>query len=242
MFIPFINGTRQVISQFEGYGTLEEIDICKYRETGGEMLRLDRILEKEGLDINRYKASKQADVLMLFYLFSTEKLIELFTRLNYDFKPEHIPANIAYYEKRTTHGSTLSKIVDSWVLARANRKRSWSNFQTALLSDFNDLQGGTTSEGIHLGAMAGSVDLVQRCFTGLVMRNNELFLNPVLPDNIYYLELRLKYLSQWLSVRLTQQKLIITADPNWVNELAINIRGNQYKLKAGEVKEISLEK
>ncbi|MBK0403357.1 glycoside hydrolase family 65 protein [Adhaeribacter sp. BT258] len=240
MFIPFIDGSQQVISQFEGYEKLEDLDICKYRETGGEMLRLDRILEKEGLDINRFKASKQADVLMLFYLFSTEKLIGIFDRLGYDFKPEHIPANIAYYEQRTTHGSTLSKIVYSWVLARADRKRSWSNFQTALLSDIDDLQGGTTSEGIHLGAMSGSVDLVQRCFTGLELLNNELLLNPVLPDNIYYLELRLKYLGHWLSLRLTQQKLIIAPDPDWTNDITINIRGNLYKLKAGEVKEINL--
>ncbi|MFC5271219.1 glycoside hydrolase family 65 protein [Adhaeribacter terreus] len=240
MFIPFINHTKQVISQFEGYEALQELDIRKYRETEGKMLRLDRILEKEGLDINRYKASKQADVLMLFYLFSTEKLLDIFTRLGYDFKPEHIFANIIYYEKRTTHGSTLSKIVYSWVLARSNRKRCWGDFQTALLSDIEDIQGGTTSEGIHLGAMAGSVDLVQRCFTGLVMSNHELLLNPVLPDKIYYLELRLKYLGNWLSVKLTQQKLVVAADPDWKNEICLNFRGKMHTLRAGDVQEIDL--
>jgi hypothetical protein len=28
-------------------------------------------------------------------------------------------------------------------------------------------QGGTTAEGIHLGAIAGTVDLLQRCYSGL---------------------------------------------------------------------------
>ena len=36
----------------------------------GDIHRLDRILEAEGDTTNRYKLSKQADVLMLFYLFS----------------------------------------------------------------------------------------------------------------------------------------------------------------------------
>ncbi len=46
----------------------------------GDIHRLDRILDAEGDDVNRYKASKQADVLMLFYLFSSEELLELFHR------------------------------------------------------------------------------------------------------------------------------------------------------------------
>ena len=29
-----------------------------------------------------------------------------------------------------------------------------------------DTQGGTTKEGIHLGAMAGTIDILQRCYTG----------------------------------------------------------------------------
>ena len=38
-------------------------------------------------------------------------------------------------------------------------------FLNALYSDVADMQGGTTAEGIHLGAMAGTIDVVQRCFT-----------------------------------------------------------------------------
>src|SRR4029079_10797439 len=39
-------------------------------------------------------------------------------------------------------------------------------FQQVLKSDVADIQGGTTPEGIHLAPMVGSVDLLQRCFTG----------------------------------------------------------------------------
>ena len=63
-----------IISQFEGYGDLKEFDWEGYRKRYGDIHRLDRILEAEGDTTNRYKVSKQADVLMLFYLLSAEEL------------------------------------------------------------------------------------------------------------------------------------------------------------------------
>ena len=45
---------------------------------------------------------------MLFYLFSAQELGELFRRLGYPFDPEMIHRNVAYYDARSSHGSTLS--------------------------------------------------------------------------------------------------------------------------------------
>src|SRR5690606_39383052 len=64
MYVPFHDG---VISQFDGYAALAELGWAGSRERYGDIRRLDRILEAEGDTPNRYKASKQADVLMLFY-------------------------------------------------------------------------------------------------------------------------------------------------------------------------------
>src|SRR5690606_37372625 len=133
----------------------------------GNIQRLELILEAEGDSANRYKVSKQADVLMLFYLFSSDELRELFRHLGYPFEYETIPRNVAYYDARSTHGSTLSRVVHAWVLARSNRPKAMRYYAEALQSDVSDIQGGTTAEGIHLGAMAGTVDLVQRVSTGI---------------------------------------------------------------------------
>ncbi|MEX0929547.1 MAG: hypothetical protein WDZ53_09090, partial [Balneolales bacterium] len=73
MFIPF-SANGKIIHQFEGFENLAELDWDKYKAEYGEIMRLDDLLEKEGDRINRYKAVKQADVLMLFYLFSAEEL------------------------------------------------------------------------------------------------------------------------------------------------------------------------
>jgi trehalose/maltose hydrolase-like predicted phosphorylase len=48
------------------------------------------------------------------------------------------------------------------VLARSDRPRSWRFFAEALASDVHDVQGGTTAEGTHLGAMAGTFDVRYR--------------------------------------------------------------------------------
>ena len=93
MLIPFHDG---VISQFEGYADLKEFDWLGYTERYGDIMRLDRILEAEGDTPNRYKLSKQADVLMLFYLLSATELEELLTRLGYEWDPELIPRTIDY--------------------------------------------------------------------------------------------------------------------------------------------------
>lgn len=223
MYIPFVED--EIILQFDGFNELKDLDWKKYRKKYGEVLRLDRILEKEGDSPNNYKATKQADVLMLFYLFSANELVSCFKQLGYKFKPESIPKNIEYYRKITSHGSTLSQVIYSWVSARSDRKRSWYNFRQALLSDFRDIQGGTTPEGIHLGAMAGTVDIIQRCYTGMEIREDVLWFNPRLPDEIEELKFQIRYRSHWIKIKLNQEKMWIDFDKGWAEPVKVNING-----------------
>jgi hypothetical protein len=127
--------------------------------------------------------SKQADVLMLFYRLSAEELRELLQRLGYDLTRDTISRTIEYYLARTSHGSTLSALVHAWVLGRANRDHALEHSPDCSGGDTADIQGGTTAEGVHLAAMAGSVDVLQRRFTGLETRGNMLRFNPRGPSN-----------------------------------------------------------
>jgi alpha,alpha-trehalase len=217
-----------IISQFEDYDRLEEFDWEGYRTKYGDIRRLDRILEAEGDSVNRYKASKQADVLMLFYLFSAEELGEVFARLGYDFDSGTIPKNVDYYLERTSNGSTLSAIVHSWVLARSDRGRSWGLLKEALESDISDIQGGTTAEGIHLGAMAGTVDLVQRGQTGLVIREDYIRLNPCLPEELEGLQLCIRYRGSWLGIDISCERMVVSAPNGWSGPDRLLIRDSWY--------------
>ncbi len=231
LVIPFHDG---VISQFEGYEKLREFDWQGYAAKYGDIQRLDRVLEAEGDDPNNYKVSKQADALMIFYLFSAEEIARVFEGLGYAFRPGMIPDTIDYYEARTSHGSTLSFLAHAWVLARSDRQRSWELALTALEADIADIQDGTTPEGIHLGAMAGTVDLIQRCYTGIEMRPEALAFNPRLPAEVTRLEMCLAYGHHVLDVTVTQTALTIASRPAVADPVTITYRGWARPLPPGQ--------
>ena len=229
-----------IISQFEGYEELEELDWDGYRAKYGNIHRLDRILEAEGDTPNRYKLSKQADVLMLFYLFSSDAIEKLLKGLGYDFDSSQISKNIDYYMARTSHGSTLSRIVHSWVLARSDRIRSWNFFTEALESDISDSQGGTTKEGIHLGAMAGSVDLIQRGYTGIEMHGDVLWFDPCLPDEVRQLYMRIRYRDHLLMLTMNHEKLKVASVKVNVKPVKVGVKDDVRQIGGGETHEFIL--
>jgi trehalose/maltose hydrolase-like predicted phosphorylase len=230
-----------IISQFEGYERLQELDWEGLRRRHGDIRRLDRILEAEGDSPNRYKASKQADVLMLFYLLSADELRALLERLGYRLEPAAIPRNVDYYLHRTSHGSTLSGVVHAWVLARSDRPRSWTFFNEALASDVHDVQGGTTAEGIHLGAMAGSVDLAQRCYTGLEAREDVLWLNPSLPEELDGLDFEVRYRGHWgVNLHVTAEALQVLVAGSNAAPLKVGFKGEVVEIEPGGMREFPL--
>ncbi|WP_202976224.1 beta-phosphoglucomutase family hydrolase [Kocuria rosea] len=229
-----------VISQFEGYEDLEEFDWAAYRARYGNIGRLDLILQAEGDSTNRYKLSKQADVLMLFYLFSAEELRNLLARLGYTLPPELIPRTIRYYLARTSHGSTLSRLAHGWVLARTDRARSWALFEQALQADLADTQGGTTREGVHLGAMAGTADMVMRCYGGVEIREEALWLHPVLPDGLGAASFQLRYRGQPISISLSRHTMAMRLHPCSAAPIRVCAEGLERTLRPGQVWEVPL--
>jgi trehalose/maltose hydrolase-like predicted phosphorylase len=208
MFVPFHDDG--IISQFEGYDELQELDWERYRERYGNIQRLDRILRAEGDDPDRYKISKQADVVMLFYLFSSSALRGLFERLGYKYPADTAGRNIAYYDRRTSHGSTLSFVTFAGVLTALEPESSWERFLVALRSDAEDIQDGTTREGIHMGVMAGTVDLMQRAYPGTEIRDGVLHFQPRLPTSVEQMEFWMQFQRTPLLVSLGRDRLMLT--------------------------------
>lgn len=229
-----------VISQFEGYEQLAEFDWAGYRVRYGDIGRLDLILAAEGDSTNNYRLSKQADVLMLFYLFSAEELRELLDPMGYSLPPEAIRRTVEFYLSRTSHGSTLSRLVHSWVLARSDRHRSWSLFTRALDSDLADIQGGTTREGVHLGAMAGTVDMVLRCYAGLEIRGNLLWLHPTLPPELPRAAFEIVYRGQPIHVELTREQVSLALRPRSGPPITVCVEGQLSVLVPGERHAVAL--
>ena len=222
-----------VLSQFEGYEQLREFDWDGYRERYGDIHRLDRLLEAEGDSADRYKVSKQADVLMLLFLLSRNELCALLAELGYTVTEEQLERTLDYYLRRTSHGSTLSSVVNAWVLARYEPEEAWPFLQRALDSDVSDVQGGTTAEGIHLGAMAGTVDIVLRCLTGLRPRGAVLRFDPAVPAQIKQLRFSIHYRGHRVDVAFAQDRLTVSSRPGPARPITVLVGAESVELHPG---------
>lgn len=238
MFVPF-HGDG-IVSQFEGYERLAEFDWDRYRAEYGDIHRLDDILEAEGSSTNHYKLSKQADVLMLFFLLPAEELAGLFAGLGYAWDEGAIRRNTQYYMRRTSHGSTLSRVVHAWVLARCDRAHSWAMLREALGSDLGDIQGGTTAAGVHLGAMAGTVDIFQRCYTGLEARDGVLWLAPALPEALQGVSFRIRHRGAWIAVSVRCDCIRLRVDDDAPGPVEVRIAGRAERLMPGSSHEFGV--
>jgi trehalose/maltose hydrolase-like predicted phosphorylase len=108
----------------------------------------------------------------------------------------------------------------------------------ALASDLHDVQGGTTAEGIHLGAMAGTVDLAQRCYTGLETREDVLWLNPSLPEELDGLDFDVRYRGNWgINLHLTPDRLRVSVPASCAAPVRIGVKGEVVELAPGTNRE-----
>ena len=239
MFVPFHHDG--IISQFEGYEDLAELDWEDYRARYGNIQRLDRILRAEGEDPNRYKVSKQADTVMLFFLFSREELADIFQRLGYEYRTDTAQRTVEYYDERTSHGSTLSFITHAGVLAALDPESSWGRFLVALRSDVEDIQGGTTKEGIHTGVMCGTLDLVQRYYAGARVSDGVLQFDPRLPSQLDGLSFPMQFQRNLILVSVTHDRLTLSVDPEGASRpVRVSVRREVREMCPGDEAEFDL--
>ncbi len=171
-----------IIAQYDGYFNLKELDWDYYRKKYGNIHRMDRVLKAEGLSPDDFKVAKQADTLMLFYNLNTKEVTNIINKLGYQLPENYTEKNLEYYLQRTSHGSTLSRVVHAYLAEQlGNQQLSWEMFQQAITSDFKDIQGGTTAEGIHTGVMAGTIWIIYAAYAGIDFSGELLKVNPHLP-------------------------------------------------------------
>ena len=172
-----------ILAQYDGYFELNELNWDYYRQKYGNIYRLDRILKAEGKSADEFKVAKQADTLMTFYNINKTEVDTILNKLGYSLPADYLERNLNYYLNRTSHGSTLSRVVHARLAAMTgNTQLSWELYQDALGSDYVDIQGGTTGEGIHAGVMAGTILIALNTFAGINYREKYLSINPNLPE------------------------------------------------------------
>nr|WP_287410959.1 beta-phosphoglucomutase family hydrolase [Pseudodesulfovibrio sp.] len=225
-----------IISQFEGYMGLDELDWEGYRKRFYSIHRMDRILKAEGDNPDHYKVAKQADTLMTWYILEPEEVARILNQLGHKVEDplKLLKDNYDFYEQRTSHGSTLSKVVHA-VISRYiySSEISWDWFMEAMESDIRDTQGGTTIEGVHTGVMAGTLEVLKQDFAGLNMSSSPMRVDPELPA--HWGEMRFSFIwrSIWFDLVIEPDRVNMTAYHKGDKVVPVEIFGKPYKLKPG---------
>ncbi len=156
-----------IIKQFDGCTELRETDISRYKKSS----KVFTILRDYGFcDILKMQVYKQADLVMLFYL------------LDEMFDCETIRKNTVFYEKHTLHDSSLSMCIHSLVFAKLKMYDMADKlFYSSCCVDLGD-ETNNSDTGIHAAAAGGIMLELLYGYGGLRISDDELRLNPVLPQ------------------------------------------------------------
>ena len=195
----------QLYEQFAGFNRLEPVviaDLVPHRPIAADLLLgHERTLGAQVL--------KQADVLMLHHLVPGEVA------------PGSLEPNLAYYEPRTAHGSSLSPAIHAGLFARAGRfGPALEALRLACRIDVDDLTG-TTAGGVHLATMGGVWQALVFGFAGARASAAGLDFDPRLPEAWDELGVQLQFHGYPVRARIGHDTILIDADP----AVPVSVRG-----------------
>jgi trehalose/maltose hydrolase-like predicted phosphorylase len=89
--------------------------------------------------------------------------------------------------------------------------------------------------------MAGTVDLIQRGYTGLETREDVLRVDPALPAEIESIKLEVRYRGQWVRLEVFPEKLTIITDPSEDGAIVVSYGDETFEVPPGATREIPLD-
>jgi trehalose/maltose hydrolase-like predicted phosphorylase len=182
--------------QFAGFFALEPLVISEI--TSRRPIAADLLLSPER--VHQAQVVKQADVLMLHHLVPDEVA------------DGSLAANLAFYEPRTAHSSSLSPGVHAGLLARADRlEEARAALALTTRIDLDD-ESGSTASGVHIAAMGSVWQALALGFLGARPRGDVLELEPRIAPDWELLELRLRFRAAQLRVRVNAETIEVSSD------------------------------
>lgn len=221
-----------ILSPFEGFSSLKTFDIDQFRKKYGKQ-RIDWTLEAMGDSVELYQISKQADTSLLLYLFSPAELIELINYMGYEADKDMLERTVQYDIEHTAHESTLSRIVHAGALSRFDIEASWIFFQEAQLIDLLPEEDKGTSEGIHIGAMGGTLNVLQQHYLGLKVESDVLEVGPALPEGLGRVQINLFFRGVEIECEATNNKVILHSVQPTAGSVNVRYRKQKNILSGG---------
>lgn len=156
------------------------------------------LLHYHPLTLYRYQVCKQADTVLAHFLLEDEQALET------------IAATYDYYEKITTHDSSLSSCIFSIMATRLGKiDKAYQYFMETARLDLDNTHGNT-KDGLHMANMGGTWMAIVFGFGGLRIKEDGIYLSPVLPPNWTGYCFRFQTNGTSLEVLVEDQKVTIT--------------------------------
>lgn len=175
------------------------------------------LLHYHPLALYRRQVCKQADTVLSHFMFEDYQ------------KLSTIRNSFLYYEKITTHDSSLSTCIFSIEAARLGMiAKAYHYFgDSAKMDLFNTHKN--TKDGIHTANMAGTYMAVIYGFAGLRIRENGILLSPCIPEEWKYYRFRFACRKALVDVWIDHVKCRITLLEG--PSLAVYVNGQKYILE-----------
>ncbi len=200
-----------VIPEEDRYLEKKVIDLTPYKESDAVgTLFHDYNLEQ----VNEMQITKQADVLLLLFLF--ENL----------FAKEIKEKNWNYYEPKTTHDSSLSLSTHALLAADLGLKeQSYRLFKEARDIDMGEYMH-SSDDGIHAASIGGIWNATIFGYGGIRVLDGKLRIEPNLPNEWQSLAFEIEYKKAIVGVKIVGDKLMVSTD----REVTFEHNGKSYTI------------
>ena len=185
----------RIYRQFDGFGGLEPLIIS---EMMSRPVVADGLLGRER--VAGSQIIKQPDVLMMHHLVPEEVA------------PNSLAANLAFYEPRTAHGSSLSPAIHAALFARAGKADDGLGLlDVAAYLDLQD-RTATTAGGLHLATMGAVWQALAFGYAGVRPGADALQVDPRLPSAWEGLEIHVRFHGAPVRIAITHDGVTVEGD------------------------------
>ncbi|MBE0451448.1 MAG: glycoside hydrolase family 65 protein [Clostridia bacterium] len=175
------------------------------------------LLHYHPLTIYRHQVLKQADTILAHFLLE-------------DYADEQsICRGFDYYEKITTHDSSLSSCIYGIMASRCGyRKKAYDYFSDAVFLDLKDTHGNT-KDGLHIANISGTILSVIAGFAGFRNTDSGLRFRPYVPSEWEGYSFRMIYKGRDIKVSVNENFEVVLLKGDAV---VITVFDEQYELTA----------
>ncbi|MDR2072885.1 MAG: family 65 glycosyl hydrolase [Spirochaetaceae bacterium] len=174
------------------------------------------LLHYHPLHLYRHQVCKQADTVLAHFIFEDEQ------------DKETIRRSFLYYEKITTHDSSLSTCIFSIAASKLGyREKAYRYFGDSAMLDLDNTHGNT-KDGIHTANMGGVWMAIVYGFAGLRIKEQGLSFDPDIPDPWKGYRFRICYRDSRIQITITPSVATFTLLSG--TEKKISVYGKSYTL------------